>query len=144
MPRKKRKPKSEPVQDIDEGDINNNNKPKAGMGATPAAHELATSQLDSDDDDYSKKKEPSLQQDAELRKERKRLYELQESKRRLRQEETRSKKTVDGETPLLRKVKRLKTERNALLQEYNETGGTMKKKNNKKKKRSAGIPLPKK
>ena len=92
------------------------------------------------DESNGKKKQGEI-----LREERRRLYELQESKRRLRQEEGRSKsKSQDGETPLLQKVKRLKKERKAIIDEYDQTGGSMKKnRNKKKKKRSAGIPLPK-
>ena len=143
---KKRKLKPEPVMTKDE-DVP---KPadKAGKGATPASNAQANSQLDSDDDDYYKKRKKGAhltkhKEDEALRRERLRLYELQEAKRRVRQEEGRTKSIVDGETPLLRKVKRLKKERKAIIDEYNTTGGTMKKKTASKKKRSAGIPLPK-
>ena len=130
-----------------------------GKGATPAANEVASTQLDSDDEDFVKRTKGinksnahnNPRHSAALRRERKRLYELQESKRRNRQEEGRSKSNNgDGETPLLQKVKRLKTERKAVYDEYatysnHPSGGSMKKSNHKKqkKKRSQGIPLPK-
>jgi len=130
-----------------------------GKGATPAANQLASTQLDSDDEDVIKRKKDLNKQNAHvsdkhtaaIRRERKRLYELQESKRRMRQEEGRSKSNNDdGETPLKQKVKRLRTERKAITDEYaNYKGGSMKKNKNKqqqqqqkKKKRSHGIPLP--
>lgn len=126
-----------------------------GKGATPAANGLASTQLDSDDEDYVERKKglnkanahDNSKHHAAMRRERKRLYELQEAKRRLRQEEGRSKAVNDdGESPLLQKVKRLKTERKAVCDEYSSynQGGSMKKnKQKRKKKRSHGIPLPK-
>ena len=127
-----------------------------GLGGTPAANGLASTQLDSDDEDYVEQKSGLKKSNAHnnnyskhhaaMRRERKRLYELQEAKRRMRKEEGRSKALNDvGETPLLQKVKRLKTERKAVYDEYSSysQGGSMKKnKKKQKKKRSQGIPLP--
>lgn len=138
----------------------------AGLGATKAANELASTQLDSDDEDFVEMRKglkktnahDTSKHTASIRRERKRLYELQESKRRLRQEEGRSKSNNDeGETPLLQKCKRLKIERKAVWKEYttyNKTivsggggqgSGSMKKNKNRKRKQKAshGITLPK-
>ena len=129
-------------------------KPLPGRGATVTAAEVAGLQLDSDDEVAAKHSklsgckrsgdEATSKVRAQLRRERSRLYELQESKRRKREEVERSKKKKDDETPYLQKVKRLKNERRVIEDEYKNTGGSMKKSRGKKKKRSLGIPLPKK
>lgn len=149
-------PSQATTSDDEEADLPQHPPPQAvGLGATPAANGLASTQLDSDDEDYVERKSglkksnahENSKHHAAMRRERQRLYELQEAKRRMRQEEGRSKAVNDdGETPLHQKVKRLKTERKAVCDEYSSynQGGSMKKnKQNKKKKRSQGIPLPK-
>mmetsp|Transcript_235 Transcript_235/g.353 ORF Transcript_235/g.353 Transcript_235/m.353 type:complete len:139 (-) Transcript_235:261-677(-) len=80
-----------------------------------------------------------------LRKERKLLYEIQEQKRRRREDTAaqgrRSKELKEGKTPLMQKVERLRRERKTIVDEYKNTGGSMKKKKQKRKKHN--IPLPK-
>jgi len=123
-----------------------------GVSVTPSATKVATLQLDSDDEDAARRfnlktgKQPS-KEDLMARQERSRLYQMQEAKRRRRDDTAaqgrRSKEKKNGLTPALQKVRRLKTERQAIENEYLDTGGSMKKNKNKKKKRSQGIPLPK-
>ena len=118
-----------------------------------AAATVAQSQLDSDDEDTYKRSSRSLpnlptkqsqREKDQLRQERAKLYTIQESKRRRREEADRSKKSnVEGDTPLLQKVKRLKKERRGIEVEYESTGGSMKKRKKGKKKRSSGFNLPK-
>jgi hypothetical protein len=128
---------------------------------TPVAAIVAQSQIDSDDDDTFKRssstlkdlkrssslqKEPNSQESqhkSKLRRERKQLYAIQESKRRRREEPSRSKKSQEGDTPLFQKVKRLKKERKVIEVEYGKSGGSMKKSKKNKKKRSSGFTLPK-
>ena len=120
---------------------------------TPPAQSVATDQLDSDDEDVSKrstrqgKKRTAVEskEEKKLRQERKQLYQIQEQKRRRREDVTcaqgrRSKELKDGKTPRQQKVERLRTERKMIDTEY--SGATMKKKKQKKKKHN--IPLPSK
>lgn len=123
---------------------------------TPPAQSVATDQLDSDDEDVSKRSSAATRQgkkrtaveskeEKKLRQERKQLYQIQEQKRRRREDVTcaqgrRSKELKDGKTPRQQKVERLRTERKMIDTEY--SGATMKKKKQKKKKHN--IPLPSK
>jgi len=127
----------------------------ASAKATPSAQSVATDQLDSDDEDISKrstsrqpkrrKKNNDSKEQQRLRQERKQLYQIQEQKRRRREDVTcaqgrRSKELKDGKTPRQQKVERLRTERKMIDDEY--SGASMKKK--KQKKRKHNIPLPSK
>lgn len=120
--------------------------------ATASAQSVATDQLDSDDEDVSKrlhtkknnKHSRESREEARLRAERKQLYQIQEQKRRRREDVTcvqgrRSKELKDGKTPRQQKVERLRRERKLIHDEY--AHASMKKKKQKKKKKH-NIPLP--
>ena len=127
--------------------------------STAAAHSVATEQLDSDEEDASKRSKllPSLRtadinnndDRKRLFSERKQLYQIQERKRRRQKSVAfhgrRSKelhKKEDCTTPRQQKVERLRMERKLIREEYANTGGSMKKRKQRKKKHN--IPLPKK
>mmetsp|Transcript_8482 Transcript_8482/g.12276 ORF Transcript_8482/g.12276 Transcript_8482/m.12276 type:complete len:138 (-) Transcript_8482:171-584(-) len=81
-----------------------------------------------------------------LLKERDKLLEMQELKRRRREDTAaqgrRSKELKEGQTPLKQKVERLKRERRLVQNEYEDTGGTMKKRKQKRKKHNIPLPQP--
>ena len=128
--------------------------------STAAAHSVATEQLDSDEEDASKRSKllPSLRtadiNDNDDRKrlfaERKQLYQIQERKRRRqksvafhgRRSKELHKQEEDCSTPRQQKVERLRMERKLTREEYANTRGSMKKR--KQRKKNHNIPLPKK
>lgn len=84
------------------------------------------------------KEQRKIDEMRKCRADRKKLYEVQEQKRRRREETAqqgrRSKEIKDGQTPLYQKTIRLKCERKTICDEYGNSGGSMKKQKKQKRK----------